>query len=208
MRDKETSTRVIFVRHGKTDFPTDRIYCDEREDPALNAEGRRQAAAAAALLKDHAIDCIVCSPAARTRATAEAIVSVTGVPLSENDGLRERRFGVWDGLYFNEIERGFPDDYLSWKKDPAGFTPRGGETMYDLRARVAQVINTVISSHAHKTVVVVSHVGPIRMALSDALGLSLDRYRRLTVDYGALSRVDYGRRQHNLIYLNCHSRHF
>ncbi len=51
MREKERSTRIIFARHGLTDFPLNRIYCDDREDPALNKTGQDQAQAAAVLLK-------------------------------------------------------------------------------------------------------------------------------------------------------------
>lgn len=206
MRSKEPSTRIIYVRHGKTDFPLDRIYCDtvgnKSEDPPLNADGLSQAAYAADLLRNVKIDLICASPSARTRMTADAIAISTGAPLQENAALKERRFGIWEGLYFNEIESGYPTEHQQWKKNPTAFAPEGGESMYDLLARVKTVINELIATHAGKTIAVVSHVGPIRVCLADALKMPLELHRQLTIDYASLSRMDYGKSQNNFHYMN------
>ena len=214
MRSKEPSTRIIYVRHGKTDFPLDRIYCDspiiaggnglgnKGEDPALNADGINQAAYAADLLRNIKIDLICTSPSARTRMTADAIAASTGAPLQENATLKERRFGIWEGLYFNEIESGYPAEHQQWKQNPTAFAPEGGESMYELLARVKTVINDLITTHAGKTIAVVSHVGPIRVCLADALKMPLELHRQLTIDYASLSRMDYGKSQNNFHYMN------
>ena len=167
MRSKEPSTRIIYVRHGKTDFPLDRIYCDTQgaksEDPPLNADGLSQATYAADLLHNVKIDLICTSPSARTRMTADAIAASTGAPLQENIALKERRFGIWEGLYFNEIENGYPAEHQQWKQNPTAFAPEGGESMYDLLARVKTVINDLITTHAGKTIAMVSHVPDPRL---------------------------------------------
>lgn len=202
MREKESAARVIFVRHGVTDFPTNRIYCDDREDPALNAEGLEHARNAAALLVRHQVDVIYASPSLRTRTTADEIAKATGREVHYRPALRERRFGIWDGLYFDEIERQYPDDYRAWKGDMAGYTPPGGETIEDLRQRVGAELAEIVATHPQQTVVVVSHVGPIRVCIADALKIPLAWYRQLRIDYGSLTRVDYGRTQNNLVYAN------
>ena len=202
MREKEPSTRVIFVRHGITDFPKDRLYCDDKEDPALNKLGLQQAQMAADMLQNEHIDAIYTSPLRRTLMTAEAISNKAKVQLQTDHALKERPFGIWDGLFFDAIERDFPDDYLAWKKNPATFVPEGGESIYDLWARVKDVLDQIILNHHGKTVVVVTHVGPIRVIISQSINMPLENYRQLTVDYGSLSRIDYGKRQNNLIYLN------
>lgn len=206
MRSKEPSTRIIYVRHGKTDFPLDRIYCDDKEDPALNADGIKQAGYAAGLLRSAKIDLICTSPSTRTRMTADAIATATGVPLQENAALKERRFGIWEGLYFNEIESGYPAEYQQWKQNPTAFKPQGGESFHDLLARVKTVIDNLLATHAGKTIVIVSHVGPIRACLADALKMPLELHRQLTVDYASISRVDYGKSQNNFIYMNISSK--
>lgn len=202
MREKELTTRVIYVRHGKTDFPTDRIYCDDREDPPLNAEGLVQAQAAAKFLRTQPVDVIYASPSSRTRMTAGEIAQVVQAPIIEDADLRERRFGVWDGLYFEEIARDYPDEYQLWRKDPVHYTPEGGEPIDELLKRVKAVVDNITHDYQGKTIMVVSHVGPIRVCLTEAMKIPTAYYRQLRIDYGALSRVDYGTQQNNLVYAN------
>ncbi|MFZ5595011.1 MAG: histidine phosphatase family protein [Pseudomonadota bacterium] len=206
MRSKEESTRIIYVRHGKTDFPLDRIYCDDAEDPVLNDEGKHQAAHAAELLRHEKIGLIIASPSNRTWMTAEAVANITGAPLEANAELKERRFGIWEGLFFHEIERDYPELYQEWKQNQSAFKPEGGESVYDLLARVKTVIGELITQHPGKTIVVASHVGPIRVCLTDALKMPVEMYRQLNIDYGSLTRMDYGRSQNNLMYMNISSK--
>lgn len=206
MRDKEQATAVIFVRHGQADFPGDRLYCDDREDPVLTADGERQARHAAELLAGQTVDAVYASPMCRTRSTAAPIVAATGAPLRIDERLRERPFGIWDGLYFDDIARDYPEGFQAWKADPVDYVPEGGETITDHMARVRAAVTAIVAAHPGGLVVIVAHVGPIRMCLTDALCMPLAAYRRLTIDYGSLSRVDYGRRQNNLIYMNFYRR--
>lgn len=202
MREKELSTQVFFIRHGKTDFPLDRIYCDDREDPPLSAEGERQVAATAKLLSSLDLAAVYTSPTRRTATTAQAIAAGRALTPVSVPALRERHFGIWEGLYFHEIERDFPDAYGRWKRDNAGFKPEGGESVHDLLLRLNSWMDGIISQHAGRRVAIVSHVGPIRTAVAAAIGLPIEHYRRLNIDYASVSQVNYGRKQNNLISLN------
>jgi len=202
MRSKETSTRILFVRHGQTDFPLDRIYCDEREDPELNRNGRLQAKSAAVFFQDLAIDALYVSPLRRTRMTAAEIAEVTGAEPQLQPDLMERRFGIWEGLYFDQIEREHPEDHLRWKQDPVNFAPAGGETVPQLVARVGAVVDDIVSRHRGGTVVVVTHVGPIRVLVTRAFDIPLPMYRQLRIDYASITCIDYGETRNNLIFLN------
>ncbi|HHH36911.1 MAG TPA: histidine phosphatase family protein [Gammaproteobacteria bacterium] len=202
MREKEKSTRIIYVRHGQADFPHDRLYCDDREDPPLAPAGLRQAREAALLVQREEVDAVYASPMQRTLSTAEPIVEATGAPLHLHEGLKERPFGIWDGLYFDEIARDYPEGFLAWKRDPVNFVPEGGEPITAHAARIKETMAEIRDRHAGQLVVVVAHVGPIRMCVTDALEMPLSAYRRITVDYGSLTRIDYGRSQPNLVYLN------
>lgn len=202
MRTKESSARVIFVRHGKTAFPLDRIYCDGEEDPPLNEEGQAQAAATASLLAEHTVSAIYTSPALRTSMTAARLGAATSLTVHPVAALKERCFGVWEGLYFNEIEERYPAEYLRWKQDKSGYAPPGGENIADVALRIRECLAGIVSRHPKQTVVVVSHVGPIRVSLALALDMPLEAYRRLTLDYCSMSRVDYGETQANIVYIN------
>src|SRR3569833_2606854 len=150
MREKESATRVIYVRHGLTNFPNNRIYCDDREDPALNAEGTQHAEDAAALLAQQKIDAIYASPSLRTRSTAEAIAKAAGAEIQFVPALRERRFGIWDGLYFEEIDHRYPDESLAWKRDVSGYTPEVVETMEALQRRTGEEFARIVARHARR----------------------------------------------------------
>ncbi len=202
MREKEQSTRIIFVRHGETDFPLDRLYCDDKESPPLNKAGLAQAEAAAIRLSNVSVDAIYASPAQRTQMTAKALVDKNGGDVMTCDAFLERRFGEWDGLYFDEVEKNYPEGYRAWKEDPLNFSPEGGETIGDLLARVKGGVNDILAAHAGATVVIVAHVGPIRVMMADALKMPLVGYRQLRIDYASSSAIDFGGRQNNIVYLN------
>jgi len=191
------------VRHGETDFPLDRLYCDDAiESPPLNAAGLAQAEAAAVALSGVSVDAIYASPAQRTQMTASAIAKKHGAEVVTRDAFLERRFGAWDGLYFDEVEKQYPDGYVAWKVDPLNFSPEGGETITDLLGRVRAGVDAILADHPGETIVVVAHVGSIRVILADALQMSLAAYRQLRIDYASQSAIDYGGRQNNIIYVN------
>ena len=202
MREKEKSTKIIFVRHGKTDFPEDRIYCDRDEDPALSELGQSQVISAAQWFEKIPVDAVYSSPTRRTRETAAPIAKTLGLTPIFDDRLMERHFGIWEGLYFQEIMDRFPTEHRQWKIDNAGFAPEGGETIYQMLERLQAARDQMLSEFAGRTVLVVSHVGPIRAFVTDAIGLPVPHFRRLTIDNASATRVDFGRSQNNLIYLN------
>lgn len=205
MREKEIATSILFVRHGQTDFPLDRIYCDDTEDPALNQNGVAQANRAAAYLAPIPLAAIYASPCQRTLATANAVAAALERPKVRVDvrpTLMERRFGIWEGLFFHEIESQYPEEYRRWKSDNSGYKPQGGESIFDMLARIKPTLEEIVAKHKGETVAVVGHVGPIRAMIADALCLPLTEYRRIAIDYASISQINYGRKQNNLIFCN------
>lgn len=209
MREKERSTKIIFVRHGETSFPVDRIYCDEVEDPPLNNLGLAQVEQAAESLNLARPAALYVSPSLRTRMTADILsLPHSGLLAVPDDCLRERHFGVWEGLCFSEIERDFAAEHQKWKRDQASFKPKGGESVYDLADRVVPFVRDVVARHRGEVVIVVAHVGPIRVLVAEALGIPIGAYRQLCIDPASITVVDYGITQNNLILMNFHKRHW
>ncbi len=202
MREKEPSTRIIYIRHGKTDFPLDRIYCDDKEDPELNSTGENQARQAFKFLEMTNIDAVYSSPTQRTLRTAQLIAPNHVDSIITLPQLKERHFGIWEGLYFHEIEQNFPNEYEQWKKDPTQFSPEQGESVLNLKQRLQNTIADIIRTNKNKTILLVSHVGPIRICVGDALQMPTEMCRQLRVDYASLTRIDYGTSKINLIYFN------
>jgi broad specificity phosphatase PhoE len=200
VRDKETHTTVLFVRHGDPDYPDTRIYA-RADDPGLTPAGRRQAAMLAQWIKGEAVDAVYVSPTRRTRETAEPMAAALGLEMRLDGRLEERHFGIWEGMDFDAIREQYPEAFTAWKTDPVGFAPDRGETIVDLSRRVEQALAEVRERHPGRTTLVVTHVGVIRSALCGALQTPLAEYRRFHIATGSVARIDYGRRQANLMYL-------
>lgn len=200
MREKEPHTTLLFIRHGDPDYPETRIYARE-DDPGLTPEGRRQAAMLGDWVKGEPVEAIYASPTRRTRETAAPLAQALGLEPTLDGRLEERHFGVWEGMDFDAIQEDYPDEFQAWKADPIGYAPEGGENIGDLGKRVGEVLAEVRARHPGKSTLVITHVGVIRAALCDALGTPLAEYRRFHIATGSVARVDYGRRQANLMYL-------
>jgi probable phosphoglycerate mutase len=181
-------TRLLLLRHGQTVLSIDRRYSGHG-DPELTTVGRAQAAGAAARLAAHReITSVLSSPLLRARQTAESVAQATGAPLEIRDGLVETDFGEWEGLTFAEARERDPELHAKWlgAEDVA---PPGGESFAAVRVRVADELAAIVDTHEGETVVLVTHVTPIKMILRQALGGSAEILYRLHLDLACLSEV-------------------
>jgi len=183
-------TTTVLLRHGETPLSGERRYAG-RGDIPLTATGLEQAAAVAARLAARGgIDLIVTSPLRRTRQTAGAVAAATGVPLVVGDGWAETDFGEWEGLSHAEAERGWPEQMAAWVSD-TGAAPPGGESFAATSDRVLAALDTLLAEHAGATVLVVSHVTPIKIALLRALLAPPAALRRIQLDVTCLCEIDW-----------------
>ncbi|WP_405146359.1 bifunctional RNase H/acid phosphatase [Sphaerisporangium sp. NBC_01403] len=186
-----TATSLLLLRHGETPFSVERRFSGTG-DPELTPKGLAQAEAAAARLsgKPYEIDVIVASPLRRARQTGEAVASRTGLKVTVDEGLREVDFGAWEGHTFTEIQRRWPDELAAWLADPS-VAPPGGESFEQAALRVGEAKDRLLLEHGGKTVLVVSHVTPIKLLLRFALLAPPDALYRMHLDVASLSSVDY-----------------
>jgi probable phosphoglycerate mutase len=189
-----TGTRLVLVRHGETEFTAQRRYSG-RHDVLLSERGEAQAAATAARVAtvlggtDAAV---VSSPLSRCRATADAIAAAVGASVTIEDDLIECDFGEWDGLTFTEVRRRWPEQLDAWLGS-SGVAPPGGESIEAVSARVAAAVERLLAGYAGRTVVVVTHVTPIKLVLRDALATGDALLHRLFLDPAGISIVDFWR---------------
>jgi probable phosphoglycerate mutase len=200
LRVKEKSTAVLFCRHGCTDYPGEQIY-DETNGPGLNEAGRLEAQRLGNWFKGAEVAALVVSPALRTQETARPVMESLGLEPIVKEALRERSFGIWEGLTFQEIGERYPEGLRRWKEDPVGYAPEGGESILDVQGRVSNLCQWVIETYPLQKVVLVTHMGPIRVAVTQALGMPVKNYRHLCVPTASATRMDYGETAVNLAYL-------
>jgi probable phosphoglycerate mutase len=182
-------TVTLLLRHGQTPMSVEKRYAG-RTDIPLTEAGVAQAAAAAKRLASAGIDAIVASPLQRTVQTAEAVASVTGVPVTTDEGFRETDFGDWDGLTFAEVRERWPSEMTAWLADPQ-IAPPGGESFAEVSERVTAALARVLADRAGQRVLIVSHVTPIKTLVTAALLAPPPALFRMHLDVAALCEIDW-----------------
>jgi broad specificity phosphatase PhoE len=175
---------MVLVRHGETDANRSGLLLG-RADPPLNERGLQQTDALAAALRHEPDPLVVTSPLARAQETATRIAAATGAPLETDPRLIELDYGEWDERRVTDL----PADVAArWRADPT-FAPPGGESLVDLRARVAPCEARLRERIRDGTAIVVSHVSPIKALIVVALDLGDALAWRLRLDVASISRV-------------------
>lgn len=187
-------TTLVLVRHGVTEHTAAKRFSGGLggDNPPLSEEGRAQARAAAqwlAALGDK-VDSVLSSPVRRTRETAEVVAAALGLPVSEEPGFAEMEFGSWDGLTFLEVaerDQAGLDAWLGSLEVP----PPGGESFRQVEERVLAGLDRLLEEHAGRTVVVVSHVTPIKTLVAHAMGAPLEAVFRMELSPASISVVSF-----------------
>jgi alpha-ribazole phosphatase len=161
--------KLILVRHGETDWNTERRYQGQLDVP-LNGRGEWQAQLAGRALAGEAIERIVSSDLRRAFQTARAIAAACSLPVTADARLREISFGSWEGLNYDQILEQDGDAYRRWKENPVENAPTGGETLAVTEQRVLSLWQEIKEIDL-ETVALVSHGGTLRILLSYLLKL-------------------------------------
>ena len=183
------ATTTLLVRHGETALSVERRFSGTG-DPELSERGQTQAAGIAKRLAAVDVDAVVTSQRARARATAAAIAAALGVEPVVDDAIAETDFGDWEGHTFAEIKQHWPDALNAWLADP-DVAPPGGESFTATFKRVGAWRERVVETWSGKTVVVVSHVTPIKALVRDALDAPPHVLYRIHLDPASLSTIDW-----------------
>ena len=183
-------TRMLLLRHGQTELSRQRRYSG-RGNPELTETGRAQADAAARYLAGRGgVEAVVTSPLQRSYDTAAAAAKALGLEVRVDDDLIETDFGAWEGLTFREAAERDPDLHLQWLRNTS-LRPPGGESFDDVQQRVQRARNRIIAEHGGGTVLVVSHVTPIKTMLRLALDAGTSILQRLHLDLASLSIAEF-----------------
>ena len=189
-QDRSTApTTTLLLRHGQTPLSVEKRFSGIG-DPALTDVGIAQAQAAAERLRDSGAVAVVASPLRRAQQTAAAVASVLGVDVRTEPGFAETDFGDWEGYTFGEVRAKWPAEMDAWLASTA-VAPPHGESFDDTARRVRQARDRVLAAYGGHTVVVVSHVTPIKTLLRMALDAPPSSLYRMHLDLACLSNVQW-----------------
>ncbi|MEV0910834.1 bifunctional RNase H/acid phosphatase [Streptomyces hokutonensis] len=191
--DMSAPATFVLLRHGETPLtPQKRFSGSGGTNPSLSPVGQDQAArAATALAARGTIQHIIASPLTRTRETAAAVADRLGLDVTIEEGLRETDFGAWEGLTFGEVRERYPDDLTTWLADPTAQPTGGGESFAATATRIAATRDKLIAAYAGRTVLLVTHVTPIKTFVQLALGAPPESLFRMELSAASLSAVAY-----------------
>ena len=168
----------MVVRHGRTPANAAGLLLG-RADPALDGHGRGQAAALAAAIGP--VDRVVASPLRRAQETA----AVFGRPVETDERWIELDYGDWEGRPVADIP---PETWARWRAE-LDFCAPGGECLADLGTRVRAACDDLLAEAVESTVVVVTHVSPVKAATAWALGVGDEATWRMYVAPASITRI-------------------
>lgn len=145
-------TTLYLVRHGETEGSEVKRYKGSIDVP-LSEKGIEQIKKVAGFIKKVGannrlpLQSVYSSPLSRALKSAEIISEPFGLTPIVMADLRERGFGIWEGMSFNEIKDKYPEEFEAWADNPLKYSPIGGESTIEVRDRVINALNKIINNH-------------------------------------------------------------
>ncbi|MGB2815735.1 MAG: histidine phosphatase family protein [Burkholderiaceae bacterium] len=197
------TTQLLVIRHGETAWNAEHRIQGHLDIP-LSAAGVRQAGRLAQRLANERVDAVYSSELARAWLTALPLAERLGLEVVPEPRLRERCFGVFEGLTLDEIAAQHPEAFRLWRARDPGWAMDGGESGQQLIDRVMEAMHDIAGRHRGETVAIVTHGGVLDVAYRAARALDWDAPRehqmlnasinrvRVTFSPPALAMVDWG----------------
>jgi len=184
---------LFLIRHGATEGSGVKRYKGSLDVP-LSEEGIAQVERTAKFLASQLngpLEAVYSSTLIRAVRSAEAIARRHGLEPVAVEGLRERSFGLWEGMSFEEIRAQYPAEFDAWARDPLRFSPVGGESTLEVRDRVMKALGDVLDRHDGGGIAVVGHGGVNRVILCHYLGVPLENIFRIEQDFACLNVIHF-----------------
>jgi probable phosphoglycerate mutase len=190
MEPDQQVTRVLAIRHGETAWNVDGRIQGQLDVP-LNDMGRWQVHRLALALADENIAAIYTSDLLRALETAQAVARASGDAIVTETGLRERGFGVFEGLSYAQINERWPELAARWRKRDPDFGAPGGETLNQFYGRSIATATRLAALHPGQTIALVSHGGVMDCLYRAAARVALDAPRSWQLGNAAINRLLY-----------------
>jgi probable phosphoglycerate mutase len=185
-----SQTHFILVRHGETLWNLEGRRQGQADSP-LTPLGVAQARAIAHRLAGEGADALYSSDLPRALLTAEQISAACGLPVVADAQLREKSFGVLEGLRPDEVLVRYPEVAAHLERKSPDYAPPGGESLAAAQRRGIAALTGLARRHPGGRLIVVSHGALLGIFLRHVLGISLSAPRRFALQNGSLSFVSH-----------------
>lgn len=195
---------IFVVRHGETEWNKEEIFRGTKDIP-LNAVGRQQAERAGAYFADKGVRRIFSSPLSRAQQTGEAISRATKGTIETVHNFTDMNFGQWEGRPVKEVEDLYPDDIRMWREQPQRLKVIGGETLAQVRRRVATALQQILAG-SEGDIVVVTHRVICKVLVLHLMNIPNEHFWKIRYDPAGISLVVWHKGKYVVSFINdtCH----
>ncbi len=180
------ATEITIIRHGETIWNAQQRIQGQRNSK-LSENGIRQAGLVAKSLAKREFDVLISSDLERAAETAGIINKLLQLPLEYNKNMRERSFGIVEGMTLAEMKEKFPREYRSYKERELGFKFSGGESIEQLFNRVTSEIEAIARKFENKKVLIVSHGLVLETMMYKTFNIKLNSSRVFSINNSSIS---------------------
>ncbi len=187
---------LYLIRHGATQGDGVKRYKGSLDVP-LSEEGieqiKRVALYLSQIIKDER-PVVYSSPLSRALKSAEIISDNFNVKPVVIPELRERSFGIWEGMSFDEIKERYLEEFSLWSSNPLRYSPPEGESTLEVRDRVMKAFKWILQATASSLqpdIIIVAHGGVNRIILCELLGVPLENIFRIEQEHGAINIIEF-----------------
>lgn len=180
------STRICFVRHGETEWNVAKRIQGHIDIP-LSEVGRAQALAMAYNAAHQQFNTIYSSDLVRAMETARAIAQREDVEIRPLTQLRERNYGIFQGITAAEGAERYPAAYAHYMARDYEYDFETGESMHSFVERITEGLDWMVRHHVGETICAVSHAGVLDIIYRKATGRPLHTPRDFVIPNCALN---------------------
>ncbi|OSS41487.1 Alpha-ribazole-5'-phosphate phosphatase [Desulfurella amilsii] len=180
---KRKTISIYIVRHPEVENALLKVF-NGSLDVDLSKNGLVQAKKLKEFFKDKEIKKIFSSPLKRCIKTASIIQEAINCELIVNNRLKERNFGIFESLSWQEIEKNYPIEASSFLKDPFNFKIKNGESFSDVYNRVKSFLEEFdFSEHT----LIVAHGGVNRVMIKHFMDLKNEKILSISQDFACIN---------------------
>jgi len=180
---------IIFLRHGQAENNTKKILAGRTPGINLTEDGKKQAEQAGKMLESLNVSAIYSSPIDRAIQTAEIVAKHCNVEYKTDDRLIELNMGQFTLMPYEEIFKKHGNVFLKFYEGSSEVSENGVETFAEVKKRVNEMVNFVISKHKNENIVLVTHMDPIKAMIGEVLKLNPEVLFNLIIANASLSII-------------------
>lgn len=194
--------KITFISHGATVYSEENRISDNENYPPINDSGQEEIEKICDWLKKRAVknDKIYTGSSLRTVQTAHMISKVFKKDFEIIDGLHSRKYGVWGGLTFEQIENKYPQMLEQLHENPCSFCPERGEAILAFNKRISKIIKKIVEENTGNRIIIVTHPDVIQSAIGKAIQLPPQHQSKIYIKTGSATQISYFESWASLVY--------